>query len=326
MITNGYETIKKFPEWNDIEIKELAGYKNYNFLIKSKRGKFVFKMYPFDVATSRFLEAETGILLNLNKETGGFYPLPIPLDGSAYIKSAVINGQKYLCRILTFLEGEFIGKLPLTAKLMSSFGNFLAKLDLKLIKIENTTIKSVVNEWDIQHLSLNEKLFKYIGDPDNRKTVEYFYNAFFKYAYPYLEKLPKQIIHNDANEWNTLTKNGMVSSIIDFGDMVYSQRINEAAIAIAYSCFNTDEPLKRATDLIKSYHEIFPLNRTETKILYYLIAARLITSVSHSAYSKKSEPDNSHRFISEKPAWRLLYKLKEIEPDQAADQFERALF
>ncbi len=325
MLTNINKTAKKILKWDITEIKELAGYKNYNFLIKTERGKYVFKMYPYDDTTAQFLEAEIEILLRLNLNAETRYPHPIAFPDGTYLKVAEDNGQKYLCRILTFLEGEFLGKVPLSENIMSSLGRFLAETDIKLRNIENNTIKKIVNEWDIQNLHLNEKFFKYITDKFDRKTVEYFYNTFYENAYPHLKKLPKQIIHNDANEWNTLTNNGSISGIIDFGDMVYSQRINEPAIAIAYSCFNTDEPLKWAVYLLKSYHDVSSLNEVEINIIFYLIAARLVMSVSHSAYSKITDPHNSHKFVSEKPAWKFLRILKNIRPGQAAEIFTKAL-
>ncbi len=325
MLKNIINTVREILGRENIDIRMLAGYENYNFLVKTGNGKYVFKMYPFNGEVFEFLKAENDILLKLTAETPEYYPRPVAFNDGKFLKTVEKNGQKYICRTLTFLEGKFVGELPLSEKLMSSFGNFLANIDVKLKTIENGTVKNMVNEWDIQHLNLNEKLFKYIYDTGKRKTVEYFYNAFYKHAYPHLVKLPKQIIHNDANEWNTLTKNGFVTGIIDFGDMVYSQRINEPAIAIAYSCFNTREPLKWASRLLQAYHKILPVTKTEAEILYYLVAARLVMSVSHSAYSKSVEPGNPHRFISEKPAWNLLNLWKSTGPDKAAKTFVKSV-
>ncbi|MEL6588531.1 MAG: aminotransferase class III-fold pyridoxal phosphate-dependent enzyme, partial [Bacteroidota bacterium] len=58
----------------------------------------------------------------------------------------------------------------------------------------------------------------------------------------------------------------------------------------------------------------FPLAEREIALLYYLIAARLCTSVCMSAYSRHQYPDNDYISISEAPAWKLLHQWIQINP------------
>ena len=62
----------------------------------------------------------------------------------------------------------------------------------------------------------------------------------------------------------------------------------------------------------------------ELDILYYLVAARLCTSVCNSAYTKKQKPDSEYITVSEKPAWDLLRKWLTINPIKAKDEFRKA--
>ena len=146
-----------------------------------------------------------------------------------------------------------------------------------------------------------------------------------KRTYQSLPTLRKQIIHNDANEWNTLTLDNQISGIIDFGDVCYSQLINELAIALAYSLLGKKDPIKWAVHIISEYNKILPLEEKEIDILYWLIAARLTTTVCNSAYERIQRPENSYIQISEKSAWELLKIWVNINPKLARDEFQKAI-
>jgi 4-aminobutyrate aminotransferase-like enzyme len=134
----------------------------------------------------------------------------------------------------------------------------------------------------------------------------------------------KQIIHNDANDWNVLVQNNKVSGIIDFGDVCYTQLINELAIGITYAILEKENPVDWAIPIISEYNKILPLEKKEIDILYWLIAVRLCTSVCNSASEKVQRPENEYIQISEKPAWELLRKWIKINPIFARNEFRKA--
>jgi len=313
--------------FNEVEIKRLDGYENANYRIKTVSDKYIFKTYNH-IDNDELLDlvkSENETLLFLQKIENKKYPKPIPfLDGS-HIKILTIDGEKKICRMLTFLEGKFLGDTKPTEKLFQSFGNFLAETDIKLQSLSNYTIKARQWEWDIQYLDLNKKFISDIPDAKDRNTVNYFFQQFEEIVRPVLPSLRKQIIHNDANEWNVLTKNGEVSGFIDFGDLAHSLLINELAIAITYACYDKENPLEWASIILKSYHSKLPIKENEIKILYYLIAARLSISVCNSAHSRKTKPDNTYATVSEKSAWNMLYSWLSINPINAENTFRAAV-
>ncbi len=313
--------------FNEVEIKQLDGYDNANYLITTDSGKYIFKTYKFidNDDLLDLVQAENETLLFLQKTPNNNYPKPIPfLDGS-YIKILTLGEEKKICRMLTFLEGEFLGETKPTKKLFQSFGRFLAETDIKLQQLANYTIKARQWEWDIQYLDLNKKFIQDIPDSKDRNTVRYFFQQFEEIVRPALPDLRKQIIHNDANEWNVLSKNGEVSGFIDFGDLAHSLLINELAIAITYACYDKENPLKWASIILQAYHSTLPIEENEIKILYYLIAARLVTSVCNSAHSRKINPENKYASVSEKSAWKMLYHWLSISPVKAENTFREAL-
>lgn len=306
------------------EIKNLAGYDIDNYMVESGSGKFILKVYPDEKEVVDFANAENEVLLHLRQQANHKFPTPVKNTSGELISPFKTDSTLKYARLLTFLEGKFLGDVEHTFELFKSFGKFLSKMDLGLKDFQNYTIAARQSKWDLQHFLLNEKYVPQISNPANRKIVEYFFLQYKQHVLPLLPALRKQIIHGDANDWNVLTQNGKVSGIIDFGDVCFSQLINELAIAITYAVMGKEDPVKWAVPIIASYHKNLPLEVKECDILYLLVAARLCTSVCNSANEKIENPENEYTQISEKPAWDLLKKWVTINPVKARNEFRKA--
>ncbi len=302
------------------QVSVLEGYDSVNYKIKTGSKTFVLKQHQYSKETTALLEAENHIFEQLNEVKAYDFPRTI----QSIDNRNVVKNDDQIFRLLTFVEGEFLGDIDHTPSLLNSFGVFLAKMDHRIHKCYQADIISKKALWDLQHFKLNYKLLNYITNPRDRSLVDYFFLQFDQHVYPKTDQLRKGIIHNDANDWNVLSKNGKISGIIDFGDMCHSWLINEVAIAITYIMMKKEEPLKAASNVIQGYHSIIPLEKQELDILYYLVAARLCTSVCNSAYTKTIRPDSEYITISEKPAWNLLRKWISINPIKAKDSFRKA--
>lgn len=304
--------------------KKLNGYDNANYYISSKEKEFIFKTYAHSTLLKDILKAENETLLFLADTFSTQIPTPIAFKDQAYLKILEQDTQKLTCRMLSYLEGVFLGDAKHTKALFVSLGEFLAKLDLTLKDYTNYTIQARQWEWDLQYFNVNRKYINDINNPHNRNVVLYFFNQFEEIVRPFIPNLRKQVIHNDANEWNLLVQNGEISGIIDFGDLAHTFLINELAIAITYGCYDKENPLEWAVVILKAYHQILPLKEEELHILYYLIAARLCTSVCNSAHAQKENPDNKYASVSEKSAWKMLHNWLAINPIKAENEFRKA--
>ena len=304
--------------------KKLDGYDNKNYHITTEENDFIYKTYTYSESLKDTVEAESEILLFLQKDFNPHIPNLVPHSDNSYVKILDSKNGKVISRMLTFLSGEFLGNTEHTTSLFESLGSFLARLDVKLKDLKNYTIQARKLKWDIQYLDLNKKYINDIPNPKDRNVVTYFFNQFEEIVRPIIPELRKQIIHNDANEWNILIQSGEVSGIIDFGDLAHTFLINELAIAITYGCYDKENPLEWAVILIKAYHQILPLEEKELKILYYLIAARLCISVCNSAHARKVDPKNTYTSVSEKSAWSMLYRWLTVNPLKAENEFRKA--
>lgn len=305
------------------EIKKLKGYINLNYKIETDSGSFILKEFPLGKTNLDIVSAETELLLFLAKNKTGCFPVPVINTDENYI--SILPGQNKFYWLLSFLEGNFLSETSHTSELFESFGAFLAKMDIQLKSFQNYVIETRQIEWDLQHFQLlmGEKI-KFITNPSERKIVEYFVQQHRENVVPELNRLRKQIIHNDANDWNVLVQNHEISGVIDFGDTSYTQLINELAIGISYAVLGKENPVEWAIPIISAYNKILPLEEKETDSLYWLIAARLCTSVCNSATEKINQPENEYISISEKPVWELLKKWVKINPVFARNEFRKA--
>lgn len=305
-----------------VKAAALSGYDELNFLLTDNDGK----KYIFKVATDEhglsFLDAQLCMLHHLSKTqlAGQFQKFALNSDGIALTK-IIVAGKNYYLRILSFLDGNFwVEQNEHNTSLYSDLGNFLGSMDRCLENFSHPAMHRYYN-WDISHATdANEKL-KYIGDTEKRRIAAYFLLQFETEVSPVLSSLRHAYVHNDANDYNVLVKENRIAGLIDFGDMVYTALVNNLAVACTYAMLSAEDPLQAAPRVVRGYHQSYPLQALETDLLYYLIGARLCISVTQSAYNASLNSDNKHHFITEKPAWELLYKLIEINPIKVQHEF-----
>ncbi len=300
-------------------LSELEGYASLNFKVTTNNQTYVLKVYSETNQNLELITAENTILNTLS-DTELSCSRVIPTTSDEF--EVILDG--YIYRLLTYLEGDFLANTKHSQILLESFGRFLAKMNLSLYPIHDPIVKAKETQWDLKHFQKNWKYLEDIPNASDRSLVEYFCMQFNEHIVPIQYEYRQGIIHNDANDWNVLTQKGEISGIIDFGDMCHSWMINELAVALTYVLMDKEDPMIIASSVIKEYHHVFPLELKELDALYYLIAARLCTSVLNSAHAKKLKPNSTYITISEKPAWNLLYTWLTLNPIKAKNTFRGA--
>ncbi|WP_428229858.1 aminotransferase class III-fold pyridoxal phosphate-dependent enzyme [Flavobacterium sp.] len=309
----------------DVTVKALNGYDELNFLLSNEKNeKYILKVsnesHPFP-----FLEAQINIIQHLKKSSISdcFQHFSINKQGEELTK--IIRASKtYYIRILNFLEGTFwVDVKTKTTELHHNLGRFLGNMDHALQDFSHPAMHRGYT-WDISRASEADDNLKHILNHEKRRIAGYFLLQFDTEVLPQIHRLRHAYIHNDANDYNILVQGNRISGLIDFGDMVYTALINNLAIACTYAMLDEKDPLAVAATIVEGYHKVYALRKQELDLLYYLIAARLCISVTQSAYNASLDSNNEHHFITEKPAWDLLYKLIEINPIKAQDTFRKA--
>lgn len=305
--------------------KALNGYDELNFLLSNdKNEKYILKVSN-ESHSFPFLEAQVEIIKHLTKSSISdcFQHFCINKQGNE-LTQIVLDNQTYYIRILNFLEGTFwVDEKAKTTELHSNLGSFLGNMDNALKDFSHPAMHRNYT-WDISHASEAGDNLKHILNHEKRRIAGYFLLQFDTEVLPQIHRLRHAYIHNDANDYNVLVQGNRISGLIDFGDMVYTALINNLAIACTYAMLDEEDPLAVAASIVQGYHKAYALKEQELDLLYYLIAGRLCISVTQSAYNASLDSNNEHHFITEKPAWDLLYKLIQINPIKAQDAFRKA--
>ena len=302
------------------EIKQLEGYGSLNYYIKDKdNNHYVLKHYT-NSSELALIQAESEILSIIS----GKLPFEIPAISSGKQTSVHQYANKSFSRLLPYIKGSLLSKVKHSPRLLYNFGKSIAELDISLEGIRNAEIESRKFVWDLQYCLLNRPKIKYITDTSKAKLVEYFFDQFEHFVLPELANLRYSIIHNDLNDYNILTDGNIITGVIDFGDITYAPLVNEIAIALAYIMMGKEKPFEAANQVIRGYQTLYPLNEEELKLLYYLIPARICTSVCNSAEFKAKGEDTEYILVNEKPAWTLLEKWISYNPLMVKNSFLKA--
>ena len=293
----------------------LPGEIDFNFCIKSDSGSYLL-IISRPEADIEFIEFQQELLDHVAKNSARIN-VPVTFadqDGNFISEITDESGNTRKVRLLSWIEGRIWSSVnPITNRLLYSLGEQAGRLTKALKGFDHSMAKRKF-EWDVAQADWTYD-HSHLFTGNHQEIVQYFQQQ-YKAIQDEYQHLRKGVVHNDANDNNIIVTNDLrepeVESIIDYGDSVYTQIINDLAIAIAYAVMNKPDPLNAALPIVEGYHSQFPLLEKELEFLYYLIAMRLVISVSKSAINKQKEPDNEYLLISEKPAWELLEKWMQI--------------
>jgi len=238
------------------------------------------------------------------------------------------DNQTYFLRVLSFLPGHFYADTSKHGESSwASLGDFMGQVVNGLASFEHKGAYRYL-DWDLAFgFSVCQQKKSFLSG-EQKSQVERHLANYHNHVLPVLNKLPQQVIHNDANDYNlvidSLEAPNSITGLIDFGDMVFSHRVNELAITCAYALMNQDDVVKPFISIVSAFHSQCPLETTELDALYHLITLRLCTSVCNSAAAIQAAPDNEYLLISAKPAWRLLSQLEKVSAPSLIVQLKEA--
>ncbi len=313
----------------EVEVTQLPGELDLNFYVKSSTGS----SYIFKIANAKEiqtnLELQNAVINHLAKKNTGLTvsSLVLTKHGEEIIYLPEVDRVIRMARLLTWIEGRVFAEAnPHTPLLLQRLGELCGKLCVSLTDFDHPSAHRFM-KWDTQQTEwIKPHLNKFSGDRKN--LVDYFYSLFEEKVQPVFQRLRKSVNYNDANDYNVLVSNHaldpVVPGVIDFGDVVYTQTVNELAIALAYAVMGKPDPMEAACHVVRGFNSTFKLTEEEISVLFPLMAARLIISVTCSELNRIDHPENVYLQISDKPAWTLLEKLSRISPAFAEYAFRNA--
>jgi 4-aminobutyrate aminotransferase-like enzyme/Ser/Thr protein kinase RdoA (MazF antagonist) len=283
----------------------LPGERDQNVRIDAVDGRrFVLKIaHPADEAT--LLEAQHVAMAAV----APLCPLPVPAVSGRALEAVEIDARQYLVRLFTWMDGRPLGELVRRAPpLFESLGRAVAAVDRALTGIDHPALHREFS-WDLETAPRLLAASPEGLDAEGQAFVSHALALHAAHVAPRAARLRRQAIHNDANDYNVLvgeddaphTRHQTVVGLLDFGDLVWSARVHDVAVAAAYALLGQDDPLAAVAAVARGYHETLPLDEDEIASLFPLVLLRLALSIHHAARQTTARPDDPYLSISQAP-------------------------
>jgi len=241
--------VDEFQNYEEI----LEGVENSNYLIHTKKNKFVLTIYE-----KRVEEKDLPFFLNLMFELSKKnFSCPQPLVSKKGEKILKIKGKN--AALISFLIGK--SKKNLTPNNCFGLGQTIARLhittdSIKLYRANNLSLEG----WNKIFSSI--KNTKKFNDEKLIKKIEFELEV-IKKNWPL--KLPSGIIHADVFPDNVFFENDEITGLIDFYFACTDFYAYEIAICLNSICFDNNSTfnMTKAKNLIEGYETVRKLSNDE---------------------------------------------------------------
>ncbi len=266
--------------------KMLAGVANHNWIIQTKRGKFILRgvsawKKPKDI----MFEFE---YMNYFRQKFS-YQIPKPLENNNH--NFITKYKNRLFWLYPLIDGNTIkvfskNELHEIAKLMAEYHQILIKSNLdngqKVTKPCNSNVlKELIKHRKIASLKKQKNDMIYLSEVDDLIKI---YKQIYSKEYFDLKAYP---LHRDINPENVIFKNGKAVGLIDFDNVSFYKEplIKDIVILLMYSCRNKRDRkklnLESARFFLKEYQKYRKLSINEIGLIPNLATSNAIEDFSY---------------------------------------------
>ena len=233
--------------------------------------------------------------------------------GEPWVEVPGPDGRSYPARLFTFLPGKVTPNTALTTQAIWSFGQTTARLGRALRGFFHPAADYGIL-WDITRAPELRPLLTHLGDGARKAQVTRVLDRFETRVAPVLPGLRAQVIHNDMSLYNVLLDDDLrVSGIVDFGDMTHAALVCDLAVSVADVLHGRADAIEAAEAMIGGYVSVTPLEDEEAGLLADLVATRLATEVTVTAWRVGLYPDNAAYAAGGEPGARAFLDAIEAE-------------
>ena len=294
-------------------LEPLASERDQNFLATGKDGSKRVLKFANAAESAAITDFQNQGLLHIARVAPDF-PVPrvIPtLDDELLFEAESEAGDAHRVRLLSWLDGVPLRHAEGVGSMARQAGACLAHLGLALRDLEHPASDYPLL-WDIRNAASLTQLLPHVNDEVLLNLCEQRLERFRDVVAPLLNRLRSQVIHNDMNPSNVLVDSADVNrlaGVIDFGDMVFSRLVNDAAVGAAYFCEAEEDPFREVAKFLGAYTEILPLTEEEISLLPDLILTRHLTTVMITHWRASLYPDNADYILRSEPKARQMLSL-----------------
>jgi hydroxylysine kinase len=168
---------------------------------------------------------------------------------------------------------------------------------------------SRLSAWDLQNTPRLATLLDLFPSDPIAETL----SRFQARVVPRLGELPTQMIHNDFNPGNVLVDPDapeFVVGILDFGDVVYSLRIADLAVALSYQISPLRHSYRSTEPMVAAFDRQVRLTDAERDVLPDLVAARFAQRILINQWLDRHDPGHDSLHDANVSALRALLDLE----------------
>ncbi|TDJ10777.1 MAG: hypothetical protein E2O64_04540 [Gammaproteobacteria bacterium] len=287
----------------------LHGCEGHIFRVGNEDGRlWVLKLSPDGLTDSIELQRNVLRFLSSRKPGVAIQTFRPALGGN--LPRVQFDGRQWLAWMVSFLPGPVQASTPRSQRSPRELGSVMGRLDKILSGFDDDSVRRHLR-WDLAQGKDLRAGRKAIKDPVRREQAGGMLERSLTIVDRLQKGLRKSVIHGDANDYNLLTSGDgkSISAVIDFGDLVESWRVAEAAIAAAYALLDSDEPVALAAEVLAGYHSQWPLNEAEIEAFLPLVEIRLCMTVIHAAMA--ADDGDEYSQIHAEDAWCALGVLED---------------
>ena len=240
----------------------LPGEIDFNFKMITEDGAVYLLKISRPNADDNYLDFQKKLTQHIAAATKNNHAPELIQDSNKQVISTYTDasGQQRKVRLHTWVSGRVWSSInPQLDDLRHDLGQQCGILTRALQEFSHPEASREF-AWDVAQ-SLWTKKHLALFSEEEKTLVCYFQERFENEKSSY-DLLRKAVVHNDVNDNNILVSKDLtapkVTAIIDYGDAIHTQIINDVAIACAYAMMHHKDPLAAALPLVKGYHEIFP--------------------------------------------------------------------
>ncbi|KAK2835413.1 hypothetical protein Q5P01_015897 [Channa striata] len=336
------EMVRRLFGLTPLRIRSLPSYDDQNFYVAAVEGaEYVLKiMNSADSKNPALIEMQTYAMTFLHKNGLPAQTVLSTTSGQLMSLEEIDCGygcQKYLVRLLTYMPGITISKVPLTPQLLFETGKMAARIDKILQKVEHPQLSVLQREkflWSLSNIALLEEYMSVLNGDPLQEVVKSVLHQYKTCVIPKRSSFRKCINHGDLNDLNVLVEpcegdGYRISGILDFGDMSSGYYVYELAITIMYMTTEHPRPIEVGGPVLAGWESVLPLNEAERECLYLLVLSRFCQSLVLARYTVTLHPENAeYLMITSRKGIPILQQLWELGKDhvekvwfQSAAQF-----
>lgn len=311
-----------------LDQRRLGGEVDHNVWIRTDDGQeFLFKGSVGQVGDSLLWQEK---VLSHLESAAPQLPVPrlITARSGATMLTVDIAEVPVVVRLLTWMPGKMLADLPeVPHYLLFELGVVAARLTEALADLDVGHFDES-HHWDIRKSrEAVDAALSFVSDEDDRRSVTELMRRFDRVV-PVLGLLPAGVVHHDLNDFNVLAAPNaddrwVITGVIDVNDSMFTIRVAELAIAVAYAMLRQEDPLDAAASVVAGFNSVVQLDEQEIKVVFPLAGARLC--VNATTWRRRTI-ESHHPYGNERMrhTWPTLHKLARIQTAKAEAKLRMA--